>query len=132
MQLGKWIKVMGFLTVMALCYLHMQMKIYALAYQAKVKEHEIQKLRDDNGVMTYHILALKSANHIGQKLLTQESDMQFVSNDRVYEVASNHANVLRSAATKNGKNTIGNLSWNLQNFLTLSTAQAEAQPLDRR
>jgi len=44
MQLGKWIKVMGFLTVMALCYLHMQMKIYALAYQAKIKEQVLQKL----------------------------------------------------------------------------------------
>jgi hypothetical protein len=81
--------------------------------------------------MTYHILALKSANHIGQKLLSQESDMQFVSNDRVYEVASTHANTLH-AANKNTKNSIGNLSWNLQSFLTLSTAQAEAQPLDRR
>jgi hypothetical protein len=131
MQLGKWIKFMGFLTVMALCYLHMQMKIYALAYQAKTKEHEIQKLKDDNGVMTYHILSLKSANHIGQKLLSQESDMQFVSNDRVYQVASNSRSTPR-AVNKNAKNTIGNLSMNLPNFLTLTTAQAEAQSLDKR
>ena len=122
---------MGFITIMALCYLHMQMKIYALAYQAKVKEHEIQKLKDDNGVATYHILSLKSANHIGQKLLSQESEMQFVSNDRVYELASK-TQTAPHAVSKNVKNAIGNLSFNFQNFVTFATAQAEAQPLDKR
>jgi hypothetical protein len=120
---------MGFITLMALCYLHMQMKIYALAYQAKTKEHEIQKLKDENGLSTYHILSLKSASHIGQKLLSQESTMQFVSNDRVYEVASNGQ--ASRAVNKNGKNAIGNLSLNLPNFLTVTTAQAEAQPLNK-
>jgi hypothetical protein len=130
MQLGKWIKVMGFLTVMALCYLHMQMKIYALAYQAKTKEHEIQKLKDENGVATYHILSLKSANHIGQKLLSEESTMQFVSNDRVYELASNHPGAAHPSS-KGARASIGNLSLNIPNFLTVTTAQAEAQPLNK-
>jgi len=129
MQLSKVVKCMGFVTLMALCYLHMQMKIYALAYQAKTKEHEIQKLKDDNGLATYHILSLKSANNIGQKLLSQESTMQFVSNDRVYEVASKTKNVTRT--DKNVKGAIGNLSLNLPNFLTVTTAQAEARTLDK-
>ena len=128
--MSKWIKVMGFITVMALLYLHMQMKIYDLAYQAKMREHQIQKLKDDNGVVTYHILALKSANHIGQKLLSQESAMQFVSNDRVYELASHQQNVPRPV-NKSAKNVVGSLSFNLQNFLTFATAQAEAHPADK-
>jgi hypothetical protein len=128
MQLGKWIKLMGFITLMALCYLHMQMKIYALAYQAKVKEHQIQKLKDDNGMATYHILSLKSANNIGQKLLSEESSMQFVSNDRVYELASQKVAAPKTVQ-KTAKNAIGNLSFNFPN-LTFST-QAEAKPLDK-
>ena len=120
---------MGFITVMSLCYLHMQMKIYALAYQAKVKEHEIQKLKDDNGMATYHILTLKSANNIGQKLLSEESTMQFVRNDRVYELASQKQTAPK-AVPKSAKGAIGNLSFNFPN-LTFTTAQAEAQPSNK-
>ncbi len=130
MQLGKWLKMMGFITLLALIYLHMQMKIYALAYQAKTKEHEIQKLKDENGMATYHILSLKSASHIGQKLLSEESAMQFVSNDRVYELAQKQEKFSPASVTQNAKNAISNLSFNFPN-LTFTTAQAEAKAMEK-
>jgi hypothetical protein len=130
MQLGKWLKMMGFITLLSLIYLHMQMKIYALAYQAKVKEHEIQKLRDENGMATYHILSLKSASNIGQKLLSEESQMQFVSNDRVYELAQKQEKLAVTSVAQNAKNALSNLSFNFPN-LTLTTAQAEAKTLEK-
>ena len=121
---------MAFITVLSLFYIHLQMKIYDLAYQAKRKEHQIQKLRDDNGVSTYHILALKSVSHIGQKFLDQGSEMQFISNDKVYELASSRA-VDKPLLNKTLKSTIGNLSFNLQNWLTVSTPQAEAKSVEK-
>ena len=117
---------MAFITVLSLGYIHLQMNIYDLAYQAKRKEHQIQKLRDDNGVNTYHILALKSVGRIGQKLLDQGSDMQFISNDKVYQLASARA-ADKPLLSKTVKSTIGNLSFNLQNWLAVSTPQAEAK-----
>ena len=118
---------MVFITVMSLTYIHLQMKIYDLAYQAKRKEHQIQKLKDENGVATYHILALKSVSNIGQKLLQEQSSMQFVGNDKVYELASQGP----AKAAKVSKTGTGPLSFNFQNMLTFSTAQAEAQSVDR-
>ncbi len=129
MQLSKLIKGMAFITVMSLMYIHLQMKIYDLAYQAKKKEHQIQKLRDDNGVATYHILALKSVSHIGQKLLDEQSVMQFAGNGKVFELASSQGNA--KEVSKPSRGSIGSLSFNFQNLFTFSTAQAEAQSLDK-
>lgn len=120
---------MAFITLLSLIYIHLQMKIYDLAYQAKRNEHKIQKLRDENGVSTYHILALKSVSHIGEKLLDQESSMQFISNDKVYELASSRGTV-KPSLNKTAKAPIGTLSFNFQNWLTVSTPQAEARVID--
>lgn len=122
---------MAFITLLSLIYIHVQMKIYDLAYQAKRKEHQIQKLRDENGMNTYHILSLKSVSHIGEKLLDQDSQMQFISNDKVYELASSKQPV-DSLAHKSVKPAIGKLSFNFQNWLTVSTPQAEATPIDNK
>lgn len=119
---------MVFLTVLSLFYIHLQMNIFDLAYAAKRKEHEIQKLRDDNGVSTYHILALKSVSHIGQKLLDEDSKMQFISNDKVYELTLSQKKD-QQALSKNSKQDIGDLSLSLQNWFTVSTPQAEAKPV---
>jgi hypothetical protein len=131
MQLSKWIKLMAFITLLSLIYIHLQMKIFDLAYQAKRNEHKIQMLRDENGVSTYYILSLKSVSHIGEKLLDQESAMQFISNDKVYEMASSQETV-KSSLNKSAKASIGNLSFNFQKWLTVSTPQAEARLVDRK
>ena len=122
---------MAFITVLSLIYIHVQMKIYDLAYQAKRKEHQIQKLKDENGMNTYHILSLKSVSHIGEKLLAQESQMQFISNDKVYELASSQQPV-NTMISKTNKSSVGKLSFNFQNWLTVSTPQAEATPIDHK
>lgn len=121
---------MAFITVLSLFYIHLQMKIYDLAYQAKRKEHQIQKLRDDNGLNTYHILALKSVSNIGQKLLVEDSQMQFISNDKVYELASSRQ-AAKAAVSKAPKSAIGTLSMNVQSWLTVSTPQAEAKSVTK-
>ena len=79
-------KTMVVLTSFALVYIHMQMQIFDLAYKGKYKEKELRKLIDDNGNVTYNILKLKSSNHLGEKLLGEESHLQFLDNARVVEL----------------------------------------------
>ena len=117
---------MAFITLLSLIYIHLQMNIFDLAYQVKRNEHKIQNLRDENGVSTYHILALKSVSHIGEKLLDQEAAMQFISNDKVYELALSQETI-KPSLNKATKAAIGNLSFNFQNWLSVSTPQAEAR-----
>jgi hypothetical protein len=83
MNIRIYLKVISFATVMALIYIHMQMKIFELAYKGKDKEKEIHELADTNGMLTHQILTLKSANHLGNELLEKESDLQFMGKDHV-------------------------------------------------
>ena len=78
--LMKWI---GFFTLVALVYIHMQMNIISLAYQGKNKEKTIRGLLEDNGYLTYSILSMKSASNIGGRLLNEKSEMEFIDPQNV-------------------------------------------------
>lgn len=71
------LQLISFTTLIALVYVHMQMKIFDLAYQGKKKENEIQHIVEENGRVTYAILSLKSAHNLGDHMLNAKSDMQF-------------------------------------------------------
>jgi len=83
MKLSKLIKMMVFITVLSLVYIHMQMQIFDLAYQGKNKEKFIRQLREVNGNYTYDILKLKSAMNLGDKLLDENSDLKFLDKTNV-------------------------------------------------
>ena len=87
MQLCKFLKLMGILTILAVVYIHMQMQIIDLAYAGNKKEQQIKKLIEQNGSTTYKILMLKSANHLGDTILEDGSDMQFADTDDVVRTA---------------------------------------------
>ena len=123
MKLFRFIKIMVTLTSFALIYIHLQMQIFDLAYQGKIKEKEIRKLIDDNGNVTYNILKLKSSNNLGEKLLGEQSQLQFLDNDRVVKLdipQSIEENVLAAVASEKKPNFFANL-------FTLKS-QAEAKP----
>ena len=85
MRLGVFLKIVVVVTLLALCYIHIQMEIINLAYQGKVKEKQIEQFVEGNGNISHLILKMKSANNIGVKMLTDTSDMQFVDpNDIVH------------------------------------------------
>lgn len=86
MQLSQFIKGMVLLTSLCLIYIHLQMQILDLAYQGKSKEQTIKKLSEDNGNMTYKILKLQSAHHLGDKLLSEGSAMQFVGETQIVKL----------------------------------------------
>ena len=127
MRLLKFIKTMVVLTSFALIYIHLQMQIFDLAYQGKNKEKEIRKLIDDNGNVTYNILKLKSSNNLGEKLLGEQSQLQFLDNSRVVKLempkSAQEPNTVALSATPEKKTYF----W--ANLFTLKS-QAEAKPVE--
>ena len=88
MKLMKSIRVMVVLTGLALIYVYMQMEIVSLAYEGKKKEREIIELNESTSVIAYKILQLKSANHLGENLLNESSQLHFQDNQSVVELVS--------------------------------------------
>ncbi len=128
MKLLKFVKWVLMVTSLALIYTHLQMQIFDLAYQGKIKEKKIQELADKNGRIRYNILSLKSSTNLGIKLLKEDSSMKFMDNDKIVRIASPE----RLVATNN-LNTQKNLvkqpnSW--LNFLSLRS-QAEAKQVEK-
>lgn len=83
MKLTKFLKAMTIVTIFSVIYINLQVQIYDFAYQAKRKEKDIRRLVDHNGNVTYNILKLKSANHLGVKLLAENSNMRFMDSSNV-------------------------------------------------
>ena len=116
---------MAVVTTLALIYTHMQMQIFALAYQGKNREKQITKLKEMNGLLTYNILELKSSNHLGVKLLAENSKLKFRDPASVVELVTtkpvSEANELRVAKANKNPNPI-------LSFLSLrSGGEAQAQ-----
>lgn len=88
MKLIKSIRVMVILTGLALIYVYMQMEIVSLAYEGKRKERQIIELNESTGATAYKILQLKSANHLGGNLLSENSTLHFQDNAAVVELVS--------------------------------------------
>ncbi len=89
MSLARFMKYTFLTTFFILVYIHLQMQIVDLAYQGQRKEAQIQDLVDKNGSTFYVISKLKSANHLGEKLLSERSGMRFVGGDDIIYVAAN-------------------------------------------
>ena len=123
MSLKFWVKLMFFLTSMALIYTHMQMQIFDLAYKGKDRERYIHDLKDKNGVLTHQVLTLKSANHLGNQLLEKDSNLQFMSYEHVLTMTGPTQNARqRTAAQIKGKTE--NSMWNFLSFLAPQEAKA--------
>ncbi len=122
MSLKTYFKVAVFATIMSLLYIHMQMKIFELAYNGKDKEKIIHELADTNGALTHQILTLKSANNLGNQLLEKENSLQFMDRGRVMTVVSSAASRVPGLAAPKVK--VENPIWNLFSFLGAQEAKA--------
>ena len=124
MSLARFMKYTLLTTFLILVYIHLQMQIVDLAYQGQRKEAQIQDLVDKNGSTFYAISRLKSANHLGEKLLSENSGMQFAGRNDIIYVAANGDmignNDLQQALSVEQKPGI------LANLLSFAT-QAEAR-----
>ena len=115
---------MSFATLMALIYIHMQMQIFDLAYQGSDKEKHMHELRDHNGILTHQILTLKSANHLGNRLLEKDSILEFMSAEHVLTVKGPATVMLSQIAAPGVKAKGENTFWNFLSFLTPREAKA--------
>ena len=88
MQLFKIVKSLFLGVGVALAYIHMQMQIFDLAYQGKKKEQAIVELTEKNGVLSYNILRLTSANHLGTNLLSGDSSLIFRDRNNVVQLVT--------------------------------------------
>ena len=128
MKLFKFLRTMVVITLLSLVYINLQMQIFDLAYEGKRKEKEIRRLNDNNSQLTYHILTLKSANHLGDKLLTQDTPMQFLDTSRIVRLET------PKSTQRQGKTISPSKPENtLRTLLSLFSlkSQAEAKPIER-
>ena len=88
MSLKVYFKMAVFITIIALVYIHMQMRIFELSYNGKDKEAIIHELNDSNGALSHQILTLKSANNLGNQLLDHDNSLKFMDNERVMKVVT--------------------------------------------
>ena len=121
MSLKVYFKMAAFVTIIALLYIHMQMRIFELSYNGKDKEKIIHELNDSNGALSHQILTLKSANNLGNQLLDHDNSLQFMDNERVMTVAAS-AGAMQHLAQPKAK--VENPVWNLFSFLGAQEAKA--------
>ena len=121
MSLKIYFKIAVFATIMALFYIHMQMRIYQLSYNGKDKEKIIHELNDSNGALSHQILTLKSANNLGNQLLDHDNSLQFMDNERVMRVSTS-AGAIQHLSKVPAK--VENPVWNLFSFLGSQEAKA--------
>src|SRR5580698_3589318 len=121
MSLKVYFKVATFATIMALLYIHMQMKICELSYNGKDKEKIIHELNDSNGALSHQILTLRSANNLGSRLLDHDNSLQFMDNERVMTITTS-AGVMQRLEQPKPK--VVNPVWNLFSFLGAQEAKA--------
>ena len=122
MSLKVYFKIAAFTTIMALLYIHMQMKICELSYNGKDKEKIIHELNDSNGALSHQILTLKSANNLGNQLLDRDNSLQFMDNVRVMTVSTSVGGAMQHIVQPKAK--VVNPVWNLFSFLGAQEAKA--------
>ena len=119
MRLAKLLKFMSVIIVLSLVYIHMQMQIIDLAYQGKNKDRHLKKLIEENGNISYSISMLKSANYLGLKMLSEDSDMQFVNHEDIVQIStppdfSGEALAVKQVSLKNKASLLSLLSFSAQ------------------
>ena len=127
MNLKNFFKFLFTTTFILLVYIHLQMKIFGMAYHAQTNQKKIQELNDANGRLTYQILALKSANNLGKQILENKSELQFIESDKIFKLSTPapiSQKVILQKPVKLVPKTADNLS-KLITWFTPQTAEAE-------
>lgn len=124
MKLSRLIKWMIFVTILGVVYINMQMQIIELAYRGKAKEKQIRKLIEYNSHLTSSILTLKSSNNLGDKLLADNKEMQFLAPQNIVEVTVKKIPVSRKTSQEKASKNVTDL---LSLLLTGEEAHAGAR-----
>ena len=109
MKVGQFLKIMAVVTFMAVLYINLQMKIYSLAYQGRVREIKLEKLAENNVMVRNDILRLQSSDHIGRQLLAKEKSYSFAGKNHVVEVEERAAGWNDALSLKKGGEALGRM-----------------------
>lgn len=129
MRLSKFITALFVLTVFSLVYIELQVQIYDFGYKGEKKKVHIQRLTDIHSDLVYNIYKLKSANHIGIKLLSAEdSKMQFIDNNHIIKLET-PAQLLESGGFQVSEAGADGKKPGLLAGIFFPRSQAEAEPI---
>ena len=126
MKLKKVSLMLIMITALSLAYIELQLQIVDLAYEGRNKQLRIQKIKDANGDIVQNICVLKSANNLGIKLLSEDSELQFADNQQMVELEAPEQFAGKDDA-KLAEATVSRLNFFAQLFSLKS--QAEAVPI---
>ncbi|MDP2654022.1 MAG: hypothetical protein Q8Q08_08330 [Candidatus Omnitrophota bacterium] len=125
MQLFRFTRAILMISMLTLIYIHMQMQIFALAYQGRKRELFIARIQERNSALSSNILELKSSNNLGIRLLTKDSELRFLDQENVIQlVTSQPSSEQKLAASAEGK------SGDLLSWIPFR-GQAEARAAER-
>jgi len=86
MRLPKFIILLVFMTVISLIYVQLQIEIFKQAYDGSLNESRLRDVLEDNSILMYNILALKSAQNVGERLLSKEKTLEFAKKQQIAEI----------------------------------------------
>jgi len=86
MKLPKFIILLVLITSVSLIYVQLQIEIFRQAYQGSLNESRLNDMLDDNSILMYNVYTLQSAQHVGDKLLAKEKNLQFAHRQQIAEV----------------------------------------------
>jgi hypothetical protein len=103
----------------------MQVTIYDLAYQGKVREDKVVKIADSNINRTMNIAKLKSAQSLGDWFFCKNADADFVSQKHIVQVKASSEDIHKVRLASAPKRTSSLVSLLARVFSLKSIAEAE-------
>jgi hypothetical protein len=113
------------ITAFALVYIQMQVTVYDLAYQGKVKEERIFKLVDSNTHKALRIAKLKSAQSLGDWFFHKNNDVDFINQNNIVRVQTPAGNVASTRLASFSRDDRGFIGLLARVFSLKSIAEAE-------
>ncbi|NQU73962.1 MAG: hypothetical protein HQ547_04560 [Candidatus Omnitrophica bacterium] len=92
MKLYKFSVCLVFVTLLALLYVHQQVRLVKISYGIEFNEREITTLLDQNKSLMYNIAKLKSPVDLEKKLLASKKEFSIPQQWKVVEVVVPKAN----------------------------------------
>lgn len=86
MKLSKFAFLLVLITAISLIYVQLQIDIVKQAYAGSRNEARLDDILDDHSVLMYNILTLKSAQSVGDRLLSKEKNLQFAHRQQIAEL----------------------------------------------
>lgn len=100
MKLFRLAILIGFITGIALLYVHQQVELVKLSYAIECKEKKLKDVLDHNGSLGYNIDNLEAPSRLEGVLLAQKIDIAFPKRNHVVKVTKFASNSMRGEEAK--------------------------------